>query len=981
MTDGENSSVFTHVDPDEHIYRDLFNSCKYYSLHEYNNLLQSENSKFKLKILNFNIRSFAANGLSFELFLDSLVQKPQIIVLTETWNNDRNVDFCRLDNYRVYHEHRGGPRGGGVSIFCSKDLISEKFPGICHCDSNIETCAVKIKLVDICVTIVGVYRPPSGSLSEFYSFISANLNFSNSRSSIAILAGDMNINLNSGESNSFIEYAAILHSRSFLPAITIPTRFTPNYPLQNSSNLDHIWFNFKENISSGVLNMDVTDHCPVFIHIIQNTTEINNNERIRIMSRPFSDDSLGILASKLLRVDWNILNELNCDVGTETFCKILNDLYCQSFPVKIKYISKKRSEKPWITQSLKRLMQLKSEYFANFKQGLISRTTNNVFRNRVNTAITRARKNYYSDSFNNSSNTGKTWDLIKSLIGNGERKQLVQKLVIGDQTYNSEMDIADKFNEFFVSIARDLDNDLPSGNISPYFSMSPPPPNSFFLRPVSELDCQNIIKTLKNTKSHLDTMPVTIFKKITPYIVTPLSKLINMSFSSGTFPSIFKTSIITPVYKSGNSECPSNYRPISTIPYISKIFEKCICVRLVSYFEKFSFFTDVQFGFRRGMSTSDALLKFVDHIFKCLNDKNHHISLLIDFAKAFDTISHNILLGKLERYGIRGPPLQLLKSFITNREQKVRVGKEVSTPRFSHYGIAQGSTLGPILFLIYINDFPKVTSILKTILFADDSNFSFSHNNYENMVAIINGELKHIQQWTVANRLTINVEKTKMMLFTNRSISNNPPPVVLGECEISKSDCVTYLGVKVDSNLTFSTHIGHVTGKIAKITGILYKIRENLTMNARLSVYYALAYPYFIYCVLIYCGTYRTHLSELEVQQKRLIRTLCNLGYNEHTSASFHRFKILKLYDIYRYHLCIYMFKNRNFSRFSTTHNRNTRNRNRLIPEFQRLTRSQFSVSFMAPTVFNSLPTSLKELDKIHIFKRKLKQFFIDQYI
>ena len=866
------------IDPESNFFDSFTDLCSYFTVQEYNDL---NSDVYNFCLFNYNVRSFAKNGDGFKSLLGTFKNTPEVITLTETWVNESTISLCSIDSYDSHHTFRPGSnaRGGGVSIFCSNKYQSEKIQQLSFCLPAIEVCTVKLFFGGCRIFIVGVYRPPNANVEDFNSLLNEILQSSLLRNSyLTMLTGDMNINLcREEELQSDANYVSILKSLFYLPTITKPTRFNSSDVNFRPSNLDHIWINQTHNFRSGIINFDLTDHCPCFINLKITHAENFSDQKIKIQFRPFSQDSLDKLFLDVLKVNWDELLPGN-DVSADAliFIQTLDRLYCSNFPLKTKYVTEKHFSKPWVSSTVKCLISEKSKIFKEYKLGVVSREYNNRHRNIINRKIRDEKIAYYSRMFNRYTNDmKKSWKLINELTCKKPKSTSVNSLIVDGTEYNREGEVAEKFNDFFGSIAERLDNLLPASNLSPLEFLSNSINQSLFLSPVSEQECQNLISNLKNTKTELNCLLVKVFKSISCLITYPLAKIINNSFISGTFPDCLKTARITPIFKSGEKTDPGNFRPIVSIPFISKIIEKSLNSRLVNFFDKNSLFTDVQSGFRKGKSTFDALLKLVNEIYDSLNSRNFMMSIFVDLKKAFDTVSHPILIGKLERYGVRGTPLNLIRSFLSNRKQFVKIGNSSSRTISNRLGVPQGSNLGPTLFLIYINDAPNCTDLLKTLLFADDSVHYHSNNSFSTLIQTCNNELDKIQQWCISNRLSINVSKCNNMLFTNRKtdITINSS-VGIGQEVLETVSIFKYLGIFIDENLTFAAHIKHVTSKLSMSNGILYKIRDFLPREARLRYYNCFIYPYLNYNIEIWGGTYSCHLERLVVQQKRIIRTL-----------------------------------------------------------------------------------------------------------
>ena len=970
------------VDPDLN-FLNIFNqeySSNYYTIQDYLDLNTLNRDLYNLFLLNFNIRSFLANLNEFEAFLDSLSGHPDILVISETWITSENKHLCNIEGFNSFHTIRKERRGGGIAIYVSNRYIAEKVDCVSVCGDDFEICCVNFEFFDKSFVILGIYRPPSGNIENFISELENVINSHAGINKTIIIAGDINLNLTDANSTQVNNYLSLLHSYSFLPAITKPTRFPSGEQYHAASTLDHIFYNNSLNTWSGIIYNDITDHCPTFLKINLAADNINRTRKFEF--RPYSEEKFQNLKYKLNNICWDsVLSSTDVDTSFGSFIETINSLYCQCFPLKVKFISEKRLSKPWLSPFILSQIKLKSVYFKNFKNGLITLNVYRNFRNKINKLITNAKNSYYINRFKEcKNNIKKTWDIINNLAGRKQNRDSIQKLFVNENLVTNEQNIADSFIEHFCNIANDLDHSLPCNNISPIKYVNSCNLKSFYLFPVSINECINLISDLKITKSEVHKIPVKIFKSLKEILAYPISKLLNLSFKYGKFPKCMKQARLTPIFKKGDKLNANNYRPIASLPYLSKIIERCITNRILKFYEHTNFFSKFQFGFRKGKSTTLSLIELTENIYKSLNSKDYHLSVFIDLTKAFDTVNHQILLKKLELSGIRGIVLDWFSSYLLNREYFVKIGSFSSCSKFVNIGLPQGSILGPILFLVYINDLPNVSNIFESILFADDTTVSFSDPNLESLISKVNFELKKIESWTISNRLTINAEKTEVLFITKSPVDREQCKVILGNKALDFKNSCKFLGVFVDNKLNFRDHINHVVSKLSRNSGILFKIRGSLPLAARIDFYNAFIYPYLTYNVIIWGGTNAVHINRIINQQKRIIRIICDAKKFDHTTPLFSRLGLLKFLDIYKFYICVHMHKFLSSGNFRINHNINTRNSNLALPSFHRLTTSQQAFSYCGPSIWNTLPKNLREIKSLKSFKISVKLFLLDRY-
>ena len=380
-------------------------------------------------------------------------------------------------------------------------------------------------------------------------------------------------------------------------------------------------------------------------------------------------------------------------------------------------------------------------------------------------------------------------------------------------------------------------------------------------------------------------------------------------------------------------------------------------------------------------STADATLKLVENLYQSLNSKIIPINIFVDFSKAFDTLNHSILIQKLFTYGIRGQALNLITNYFINRKQYVSFNNVCSTLRDITIGIPQGSVLGPLLFIIYVNDLLNMSNQYLSILFADDTVLSFKGKDMLHLVNICNYELEKFKTWTIANRLTVNKSKTVYNVVSNIDLDLNNVHIYFDLELLNHAPTVRYLGVFLDESLKFKDHIEYVVGKISKAVGILYKLKSSLPNFALKALYYSLVHPYMNYCNLIWGGTFPTHLYPLIILQKRIMRIIFNRPYLEHTKPLFLEARILQIGDLYKYNLSKFMYLNQDNPIYQNRNVYISRQSNLLVPQFQRLSTTQHSINFQGPHLWNQIPDPVKNSDTLAAFMIQSKNHLLNGYL
>lgn len=929
----------------------------------------------------------------------NIASLPRHIDELRIWILNQNLDLLsinetRLDgtvpnesiyipNYEIIRNDRNR-NGGGVCIYVRDSVNyvdkSEIIP------SEIEAACIEIyKPQSKSFVIISCYRPPNADAKNFFENLQSIVTTLDSKNKEVYILGDLNCNMLSPNDNSpKSELNSLCELYQFQQLITDPTRIT----MDSRTLIDIILTNRPHRIvSSGVLHLSISDHSLIFairkISVSNRTThtiiEVRNYKKFCVVN--FNDD--------LRRTPWaEVDNFVDPNQMWYYWKKMFLAVIDKHAPIKKKRIRNKKS--PWLNAKIKQSMvernKLKSmaiktnatEDWLNYKKS----------KNCVNNEIKKAKTQYYQEHFrSNSGNPREIWKTINEVMSRNirnDRNINSIKTNVGSTTSPEVM--SETFNRFFTEIGINLADKLPNSTKS-YLDFLAPVNSSFQLRQVS---LPEVLKQLKNLPANkatgLDKIPCRLVKLAAPLIAESLCKIFNLSILSGIFPSDWKIAKIIPIYKGNEKDQRNNYRPISILSSISKIMERLVYDQLYEYLSKNELLSKCQSGFRRFHSTTTSLLDVTTEWYTNMDQGKLNSVVFLDLSKAFDTVNHSILLKKLSHYGLHTETVKWFNSYLTDRNQQCLVNGHLSSPKIIKCGVPQGSILGPLLFLIYINDLPNCLKHSNARMFADDTNITTTSKSITKLIQFVNSDLNNISEWLLANKLSLNVTKTEQMFIASDDSLNkisDSAIIYLGNKQLKRVRKSKSLGICIDERLSWTDHIDSVSKKVSSAIGGLRQVRSFIDRETAITIYNSLIQPLFDYCDIVWDTIGVTLALRLQKLNNRAGRTITQLSYDIRSSdirsqlgwstlderRSNH--KSIMMYKILHDNAPIYLKEYFLYVNDNTDYNLRG-GRNLILPK-PKTDYLKKSFKFSGAKVWNNLPLHLKYHDTLSSFKRDLK--------
>lgn len=946
-----------------------------------------------------------------EITLEEL--QPHIIVLSEHDMGAEEVKLLKIENFEVNANFsREKFKKGGVMILSKKELKGKQVT----LPKALETKILEEKMFEFCISkfsvgkfkfaVVGIYRSPSSCVETFLDRLSSLIEFLRTKFHTIIWAGDININvLIPSLDHNRLKNLLANHNMKYL--IKFPTRINKNTNFNKNGKdytetaIDNFFVNntFKNLTNvTGCITL-LSDHdgqilkfnCPEYIAKSENFLIYEH--------RDFSQNNLKLFAKFLEKELW--VDVYNAPVADKynIFYSTFHYYFEQSFPKRL--VKKNRFKKSWITTALKEekneLIQLSKEIrrIKNKEKDIFLKNKINNYKKKLN----ESKKSFFKRKIEQSTNVPKTiWNIINTETGQKKTKEVCDEsfvIDIGGESHTDPKYVCNLFNDYFINVIKDnivkpTINNSDIGNLSndssKNYSFFQP---SFNFRPVNDAEVEHVVNSFRcKVSSGYDEVPIQVLKAGNQQLKKILAHLINSSFVSGIFPNQLKISKVVPIHKTDDKRNLANYRPVSLLPTISKIYEKLAYNQLINYLETYNLFDDIQHGFRSGRSVISAAIQFLESIIESVDKGEHVVGIFMDLSKAFDSVNHSTLIDKLNKLGIKNHSLIWFKSYLADRVQYVEIQqtnarkrklKFHSEPKFIKYGVPQGSILGPLLFICYLKDMAQILSFPQhsLCLYADDSNLKISANTIDELETQSNIELENVEKFLNNLNLQVNVKKTNYVYFkTQQSKVSNEPNIMFNNQAVERNKNIKFLGLLIDENLKWNEHVNKL---LKKLNSGVYALSRMVFLNdcsTLRMIYFAHIHSHIKYGLALYGSTKKSNLDEILKIQKKSIRIIKNLDKDTSARPHFTDLKILTVYGQYIFDT-IELVKNSTIILDPPRHRYNTRRGTEIVSNHHRLKFYEKKPLYTGQKFLKCIPIQIKQEKSVKTFCKKLKEHLI----
>lgn len=856
-----------------------------------------------LKFAHLNICSLRNKIIELSSIL--LENKIHVVGISETHLDESFEDSTvNIQGYNVYRMDRD-KNGGGVALY-----VQEHIPAKVRQDlsmSGVEALWLQLhfphaKPLLICCC----YRPPNAA-SEYLNSVCLMFQQAVDTNNDVFIVGDMNVDwlaTHCHMKKKLSDAAVICNLKQI---IHVPTRVKVNRDGSVTSTcIDHIYMNTSAKCVKVVSEpVGFSDHNVIAVVLERKNTKQGKTIIYRRMYKRFCEESF---KSDLDLVKWDvILKEVDVEKALDTFMSLLSPICDKHAPLKKTCV--RATKAPWLDEELRNLMKQRDELK---KRAIVAKSPKDwqnykSLRNLVTKLNRHKKKQYYQTKFEEHKNDGKKlWRTINDILRKKKSGSVPAFVEVGGEFLTKPRMIANHFNDFYLEKIKNITSlmPLPTSNMSVSIikeQIMSKKNCCFEFVPITIKQMEELLLSIQYDSSvgadHLDGR---LLQLSTKYIIRPICHIFNLCLQKHVFPNLWKTAKVVPLVKNSRDQLSAqNSRPISILPILSKLLENNMFKQIQNYFMSNGLHSDFQHAYKPGFSTATALATLSDEWLKQIDQQNLNGVVFIDFSAAFDVIDHKLLIDKLCTYGFKRSAVNLIESYLTNRQQFVLFnGCQSDTKRLSH-GIPQGSCLGPLMYSIFVNEISFVLEKAQIISYADDVTLHVSAKTSSELNTILQQEINLIFDWANENRLKINVLKTKCMVIGSKIKikSNHSLSLSMHGTKIEQVSEIKLLGVTIDSSLSWTPQIKNTVAKMSRAISNLKRCVYFLDSSITKLVIQSLVLSHFDYCSVIWSSASKTDLSKLQIIQNRAARLALRCPFRTSVSAMHERLAWFKVED------------------------------------------------------------------------------------
>lgn len=930
-------------------------------------------------MIYINAQSLVKNLAKIQILAEKI--KPRLIFCSETCVTSDILDSeLEIENYNIVRCNSYSRHTGGTITYLQKSLLYDIIHNKNY-ENNTWCLSVEVKSVAEKGVYTCIYHSPSTSDARCMEILYDICDKCTDLFKSCVILGDFNIDMSKTTTYS-VKLNQLMLEYGLKQIVNFNTRITSS----SRTQIDLLYTNDFGINCKCLLTDIISDHETIQItkrNNVQNTVNTSTVEVKRIVSwKHYSKQNLQYLVQ---HTNWQNFYNLDLHGKLKFVCNTITSAVERLIERKYCIVNTKIQ---WFSNHLRRLQKEKSNAYC---KAILSNNESDFVkykeaRNLYNKEVEKSKNMYYKNKLSKAGNDNrKMWKCLNSIISGKSNQQVTNCIVFENNISITDIStIATNMNKYFIESVSQICNSIASVPEKNVVISVRNEYDLFYLRPTNVLELSEIVKTFKNKSNKDDLITARVLKDSFDIVGYFFVTIINESFLTSIVPSAWKLSKITPIPKIPNTNKCANFRPINVLPIHEKLIECIVHKQLTAYLESRNCLINVQSGFRKNHSCETALNLVLASWIEDIEKGNNILAVFLDFKRAFETICRETLLRKLKRIGFSEMALNWTRNYLSDRYQQTTFKSATSEASINTNGVPQGSVLGPLLFILYINDIDQSVKHCKINLFADDTLLTLSSRNIATAVDNVNSDLSSLSYWLKSNKLKLNIEKSKFMIVTLRKIKFLNINVQIDGSSLERVTAYKYLGVILNDKLSFSEHVNHIVNTISSKIGVLYRAQNKLDIQSKLTVYKSFIQPHLNYCSSILFLCTKCDIKRLQIQQNKIMRLILKCKRDANIQTMLDKLNWPSVYQLILINVFILIYKviNNMLPRYLSSyvkyvhqcHDRNLRNRHHIRLPNRTKRKTQNSIFYKGVYMYNSIPLNIKTLN-FKQFKIKIIEY------